>query len=473
MLKSGSHIHLMGICGTAMASLAGMLKGMGYKITGSDQNVYPPMSTQLEELGISIMEGYKKENLEPKPDLVIVGNVITCKHEEAQALLVSDIPYTSLPKALGEFVIAKRNSIVLAGTHGKTTTTAIMAWIAECCDKKPGFLVGGIPLNFSQSFCFPQGNWFVIEGDEYDTAFFDKVPKFIYYKPKYVVLTSVEFDHVDIYSDLSDVKKVFQQLIDSLPKDGLLVVNAEDQVAIELASQCRAKVVTYGLNKGDYSVADRQILLGRNQFTVVYRGKRLVDIAIKLFGPHNTMNALAAFALVREMGWPLRDTLNGLASFKGVKRRQEIIGEPHGITVVEDFAHHPTAVELTLATMGERFRGRKIIALFEPRSATSRRRIFQQDYIKALSPADVVIVAKPYDQSKITKEERFSSEDLVASLVQRGRKAFVGENTQSIIDILVTQAQPKDVILIMSNGDFGGIYGKLLEALQTGPLNKK
>ena len=465
MLKSGSHIHLMGICGAAMANLAGMLKDMGYKITGSDQNIYPPMSTQLEELGIPIKEGYKKENLEPKPDLVIVGNVITRNHEEAQALLASDIPYTSLPKVLGEYVIAERHSIVLAGTHGKTTTASLMAWVAECCGKTPGFLVGGIPHNFSRSFCLPQGDWFVIEGDEYDTAFFDKVPKFIHYKPKYVVLTSVEFDHADIYSDLCEVKLAFKQLVDTIPDNGLLVVNAEDQVAIELASQCQAKVVTYGLNKGDYSVADRQVLLGRNQFAVVHCGRRVADMAIQLFGPHNTMNALAVFALALEMGWPLGDILQGLASFKGVKRRQEIIGEPRGITVIEDFAHHPTAVELTLATMGERFEGRKVIALFEPRSATSRRRVFQQDYAQALSLADVAIVARPYDQSKIAQEERFSSQDLVASLTERGQKAFVGEDIQHIIDLLVDQAQPGDVVLIMSNGSFEGLYSKLLQAL--------
>ena len=465
MLKSGSHIHLMGICGTAMASLAGMLKDMGYKISGSDQNVYPPMSTQLQELGIPIMEGYKRENLSPKPDLVIVGNVITRKHEEAQALLESDIPYTSLPKALGEYAIADRNSVVLAGTHGKTTTTSMMSWVAESCGKQPGFLVGGIPLNFSRSFRAPKGDWFVIEGDEYDTAFFDKVPKFIHYQPKYVVLTSVEFDHADIYNDIGDIKAAFQQLIDRIPDDGLLVVNGEDQVAVELTAHCKAPVVTYGLNKGDYSVSERQILMGRNQFAVVHQGQRIADVAIKQFGPHNTMNALAVFALAREMGWPLGDILNGLASFAGVKRRQEIIGEPRGITVIEDFAHHPTAVDLTLAAMRERFDGRRVFALFEPRSATSRRRIFQDEYVKALSQADVTIVARPYDQTKIAEEDRFSSEDLVAALGSLGRKAVVGENTDHIIDLLAAQAQPGDVVLIMSNGGFDGIYTKLLDAL--------
>ncbi|MCB0386850.1 MAG: UDP-N-acetylmuramate:L-alanyl-gamma-D-glutamyl-meso-diaminopimelate ligase, partial [Bdellovibrionales bacterium] len=289
MLEKGAHIHLMRICGTAMASLAGMLKDMGYRISGSDQNVYPPMSTQLRDLGIPIMEGYRKENLSPRPDLVIVGNVITRKHEEAEALLASDIPYTSLPKALGEYAIADRHSVVIAGTHGKTTTTSLVSWIAECCGKKPGFLVGGIPLNFSRSFRAPEGDWFVIEGDEYDTAFFDKVPKFIHYKPKYVVLTSVEFDHADIYNSLEDVEKAFYMLMDLIPEDGLLVVNGEDPIAMKMTQKCKARVVTYGLEKGDYQVASRQVLVGRNQFAIVHNDKRIVDLAIKQFGPHNTL----------------------------------------------------------------------------------------------------------------------------------------------------------------------------------------
>lgn len=448
-----------------MASLAGMLKDMGYKITGSDQNVYPPMSTQLAELGIPIMEGYKKENLQSRPDLVIVGNVITRKHEEAEALLASDIPYTSLPKALGEYAIAERHSVVIAGTHGKTTTTSLMSWIAESCGKKPGFLVGGIPLNFSRSFRAPQGDWFVIEGDEYDTAFFDKVPKFIHYKPKYVVLTSVEFDHADIYNNLEDVKKAFHMLMDLIPQDGLLVVNGEDPVAMDLAKRCKARVVTYGLEKGDYQVASRQVLVGRNQFAVVHQGRRIADLAIKQFGPHNTMNALATFAMARELKWPLVDILNGFAEFKGVKRRQEVIGEPRGITVIEDFAHHPTAVDLTIKTMRERFSGHKLFAVFEPRSATSRRRIFQQDYIKALQQAEVAIVAKPYDQSKIAEEDRFSTEELVEAIKAHGKSAYEGDNVDHIIELLTSQAQPGDVILIMSNGGFDGIYGKLLNAL--------
>lgn len=466
MLKPGAHIHLMGICGTAMASLAGMLKSMGYRITGSDQNVYPPMSTQLAELGIPIMEGYRQENLKPRPDLVIVGNVISRTHEEAQALLATDIPYTSLPAALGEFAIAGRESIVIAGTHGKTTTTSLMAWVAEACGKKPGFLIGGIPINFSRSFRAPEGNWFVVEGDEYDTAFFDKVPKFVHYKPKYAVLTSVEFDHADIYQDLAAVKRAFAMLIERIPADGLLLVNAEDPVAMELARLCRSRVVSYGLNTGDYHVANREVVVGRNQFAVIHQGRSVADLALKIFGPHNTMNALAVFALARELGWPLSQVLNGCAEFKGVKRRQEVIGEPRGIVVVEDFAHHPTAVDLTIKTMKERYPGKKIFAVFEPRSATSRRKVFQKDYVQALGQAAVTWLAKPYDQSKISEGERFSAEELIEDLKRSGREAHLGTNVQEIVAALTREARTGDVILIMSNGGFDGIYSKLLAALK-------
>lgn len=464
-LKPGSHVHLIGICGTAMASLAGLLKDSGYKVTGSDQNVYPPMSTQLEEIGIEIMQGYKKENLDPKPDFVVVGNVISRDFEEAKALLESDIPYTSLPKAMGEFVIEDRNSIVVSGTHGKTTTTSILTWIAETCGKKPGYLIGGIPENFSRSFRRPGDNWFVIEGDEYDTAFFDKVPKFIYYKPKFVVLTSVEFDHADIYKDLDDVKKSFKMLMDLIPEDGILLANGDDKNVMELAKLTKARVVTYGLNSGDYKAVDREIIHGRNQFCVEHNGKRVVDIAIKLFGPHNTMNTLAAFAMANELGWKKTEILQALATFKGVKRRQEIIGEPNGITIIEDFAHHPTAVALTIQTIKEKYQGKKVFALFEPRSATSRRKVFQNDYIEALKAGDDVLISTPFNQTKINEADRFSSTELVDALKDYGVHAGEYANVDDMVAHLKQNAKTGDVILIMSNGAFGGIYTKLLETL--------
>lgn len=456
----------MGICGTAMASLAGLLKQKGYHVTGSDQNVYPPMSTQLEQLGIDIMPGYKKENLEPKPDLVIVGNVISKKHEEAIALLESDIPYTSLPKAMADFVIENRNSIVIAGTHGKTTMTSIMSWVADQCVEGSGYLVGGIPLNFNQSFKVPTGDWFVIEGDEYDTAFFDKVPKFIHYKPKYVILSSIEFDHADIYNNIEEIKRAFIMLLERIPEDGILVYNADDKNILSILDHAKCKKVGYGQTNGDYKVKNRDFVVGRNQFAVNYKGKNIADVAIKQIGEYNSMNALATFALSREMGWNTVQVLQAFAQFKGVKRRQELIGEPNGIPVYEDFAHHPTAVNLTMRAFKESYKDKKLIAVFEPRSATSRRKVFQDDYVKAFELADVVVIAKPFDTSKIPEAERFSSDELISQLKAKNESVYLGESTEQMIEVIKSEADKDSVIVIMSNGGFDNIYQKLLNTLK-------
>jgi UDP-N-acetylmuramate: L-alanyl-gamma-D-glutamyl-meso-diaminopimelate ligase len=449
-----------------MASLAGILQELGYRVTGSDQNVYPPMSTQLEKLGIAVQLGFKAENLNPRPDLVIIGNVISRGNPEGDAVLAQEIPYTSLPKALGEFVIGSRESFVIAGTHGKTTTTSILAWVTDAMGLEAGFLVGGIPLNYGQSFRAPKGNSFVIEGDEYDTAFFDKVPKFVHYRPKHVILTSVEFDHADIYRDLDHVKSAFRTLLELIPEDGTLVYNAEDANNPSLLGSCRPrKKVGYGLSTGDYTVQDREVLQGRNQFTVVHRGSRIADVAVKQFGEHNTANVLAVFAMAECQGWSRAKTLQALADFKGVKRRQEVLGEVNQVTVVEDFAHHPTAVDLTLKCMRERFPGRRLVAVFEPRSATSRRRIFQKDYARALGRADLIYLAKPYDQSKIAETDRFSTEELINDLNEGGKQAFMAAGADGILDKMLPLIHPDDVILIMSNGGFEGIYQKLLSRL--------
>lgn len=449
-----------------MASLAGILKSLGYKVSGSDQNVYPPMSTQLENLGIPIQLGFKKENLNPRPDLVIVGNVVSRNNPEAEALLATDIPYTSLPKAMGEFVIGSRESFVVAGTHGKTTTTSLMAWVTDAFGLGAGFLIGGIPLNYGQSFRAPKGNAFVIEGDEYDTAFFDKVPKFIHYRPKHVILTSVEFDHADIYRDLDHVKEAFQKLLELIPADGTLVYHAEDKNIPSLLKYCKAKrIVSYGDKSGDYRMSDRSVVVGRNQFSVIKKGENVADIAVKIFGEHNSLNALAVFAMADQLGWEKQKTLQALADFKGVKRRQELLGEVKGITVIEDFAHHPTAVDLTLKCMKERFPDSRVLAVFEPRSATSRRSVFQEDYAKAFSSADLVFIAQPFDQSKLKEDDRFSTDKLISDLRAKGLVAETAPDVLGLLSKMVPLTKPKDVILIMSNGGFDGIYQKLLAQL--------
>ncbi len=450
-----------------MASMAGILKDQGFKVSGSDQNMYPPMSTQLEKLKIPVQIGFNKENLTPRPDLVIVGNVIPKSNPEAEALLATDIPYTSLPKALGEFVIGSRDSYVISGTHGKTTTTSLMAWVTDQLGMKPGFLIGGIPLNYGLSFRAPSADTFIIEGDEYDTAFFDKVPKFIHYKPKHVILTSVEFDHADIYKDLDHVKSAFKTLIELIPADGTLIYNADDINIPSLLKYCKAKTqLGYGSAKGDYRMSGRKFINGYNHFTVTNNNAPVAELALQMFGEHNSLNALSAYAMADARKWPRDQVLQALREFKGVKRRQEILGEVNDITIVEDFAHHPTAVNLTIQCMRERFPKSRVLAVFEPRSATSRRKVFQKEYAKAFGQADAIFMAQPFDQSKIVEHDRFSTDELIQDLQNKGKHAQSSATVDGLVAQMKSYAQPKDVILVMSNGGFDGIYQKLLTQLK-------
>jgi UDP-N-acetylmuramate: L-alanyl-gamma-D-glutamyl-meso-diaminopimelate ligase len=452
----------MGICGTAMASLAGLLKDKGFKVTGSDNNPYPPMSTQLEKLGIQVMKGYSAENLAHKPDMVIVGNVITKINPEAEALLNSNIPYTSLPKAIGQWVIENRESIVISGTHGKTTTTSLMAWIAEKADRKAGFLIGGIPKNFSYSFRIPEGNYFIIEGDEYDTAFFDKVPKFIHYKPRHVILTSIEFDHADIYKNLDEVNDAFTRLMKLIPVDGTLVYHVKDRNILSVVESCKAaKKISYGFNRADYMAK----FISQNEegsiFQVFHNSFFLGEFFITMHGDYNILNATAAIAMADQLGWSIVKIREALEDFQGIKRRQEIIAEPNGIKMIEDFAHHPTAVLETVKAVQKRFPGKKVYSVFEPRSATSRRKIFQKDYLESFRQCQEVLLAEPYDQSKIEESDRFSVKELVQDLQKSGVLAHCFSAVDLIVEYLKAQAKSGDIILIMSNGAFDGIYDKL------------
>ena len=467
-LKPGAHIHFMGICGTAMASLAGLMKDRGFHITGSDQNPYPPMSTQLEELGIKIQVGYRAENLQPRPDFVIVGNVISKSNPEAEALLKTDIPYTSLPKALGEFIIENRESIVVSGTHGKTTTTSLMAWVSEVCHKKAGFMIGGIAKNFSRSFRNPEGNYFIIEGDEYDTAFFDKVPKFIHYKPKHVILTSVEFDHADIYRDLDHVKEAFSMLMKLIPQNGTLLACREDQNVMSLTKFAKVdQLYTYGFQAdSDFRAKVISTGLDLTHFEVSFKGQSLGEFKMPLSGDYNVLNATAAVGVAHSQGWDLNLVKKAFETFEGIKRRQEVLGEPGGVLLIEDFAHHPTAVRETIKGIQAKYQGRPILAVFEPRSATSRRKVFQKDYVEAFSVGvKQAILAKAFDQSKIDSEDRFSSEELVEDLNLKKISAHVFHNSDEIVAHIQKVAVRGDLVLIMSNGGFDGIYGKLMKAL--------
>ncbi len=478
-IKSGGHIHFMGVCGTAMASLAGLMKDRGFKVTGSDQNIYPPMSTQLEKIGIPIMEGFKAENLTKagRPDLVIVGNVISRQIEEAQALLASDIPFTSLPQAMGEIVIDHRHCITVSGTHGKTTTTSMIAWVTDQLGLKPGFMIGGIPKNFDLSYRVPIGDWFVIEGDEYDTAFFDKVPKFTHYRPRSIILTSVEFDHADIYRDLEHVKEAFQMLLKLLPEGGILVTAAGEENIADLLKREESvlakggrQVLTFGLegtsgSAADYVAKNVKAEGMKTEFEVHRKNRAPTKVRMSLIGDYNIKNALAAFALCESLGFDMAKVVAAFDSFLGVKRRQEIIGRPNDITIIEDFAHHPTAVKQTIETVQARYPKSRVFSVFEARSATSRRSVFQKDYAEALGVGHAVLMPPAFNQSSIAENERFSTDQLISDLKARGVDANLCVDVDAIVATLKAKAHPGDVILVMSNGGFGGIYEKLLKNL--------
>ena len=463
MIKA-KDVYLMGICGTAMASLAGMLKDMGYNVRGSDKNVYPPMSDMLQNLGIEIREGYQPSNLEPKPDLVIVGNVMSKGHPEVEALLESGIPYTSLAQCMGEHIIEDRDSYVVAGTHGKSTTTCLLTWIMDCLSLEPGFLVGAIPGNFPYSFRSPKKDSFVIEGDEYDTAFWDKVPKFKHYRPKYCILNSIEFDHADIYKDLDAVKDAFRLLLDRIPNDGFLLYKEGEENIDVLLKDYELKAKSFGEN-GDYYYKDLVFERGSCRFSVFHKEEKILDIESPLFGDFNVWNVLACVAMAHMRSWDLMKVKEAIKSFRGLKRRQELIFDQDNIKIYEDFAHHPTAVKLCIDAMKKSFKDSRLICFFEPRSATSRRNIFQKEYIEAFKAADAVYIKEPFDTSKIPEEERFSSKRLVSDLQGEGVSAKSFSALDEVLEPVSQDLKSGDAVLIMSNGAFDGIYKKLPEMI--------
>ncbi len=459
-------IHIMGVAGTAMGSLAGMLKDAGYSVTGSDKAVYPPMSDYLAGLGIPVKQGFVASNLDHHPDLVVVGNVIRAEYEEAQALLASDIPYCSFPQVLGDLFLKNAHSVVVAGTHGKTTTTSITAWLLESGQLNPGFLIGGIAKNFDRTARAGAGTHFVVEGDEYDTAFFDKGPKFLHYRPRTVILTSVEFDHADIYRDLDHVKEAFKRLMAIVPADGLVIARGDDPGANEVAESAGCEVWKYGIGQTwDGRIESVDIRSGTMTFTVLKNGDSVGTFTSSLVGEHNLYNQVAATAAAVRVGVRPEQLANGFSSFAGIKRRQEVIGEPGQVTVIDDFAHHPTAVKVTLEALRQRFGRRRLWAIWEPRSATSRRSVFQEAYAAAFDEADRVIIADPFDVSRIAEDERFSSERLVQDIVARGVDAFSLADADAIAATVAAQAHPHDVVAVLSNGAFGGLHGKLLKLL--------
>lgn len=461
------HIHLMGICGTAMAAMAGMLKASGYTVTGSDSGVYPPMSDFLASSGIQAASGYGPQNLTPRPDLVIVGNVITRKNPEAQGIIEAGIPYLSLPQALAHFFISSRTSLVVAGTHGKTTTSSLLASALHQAGLDPSFMIGGIVRDFEANFRIGNGPYFVVEGDEYDTAFFDKGSKFLHYQPQIAIITSVEFDHADIFADLDAIKRSFRKFVALLPKDGLLIAHMDDPNVAEVVADAPCEIQGYGFSPElAWSLSNIRPDQGLTRFKVQHRNQDWAELAVRMPGRHNCLNSLAVTAVLHRIGLAPEQINGCLSTFGGVKRRQEIRGIERGITVIDDFAHHPTAVRETLAALKSAYAGQRLVTVFEPRTNSSRRSIFQQDYVSAFDAADLTLIRKPLPLANIPEEEMFSSEQLTTDLRTRGLNAFTFADTDAILAHLMTTLQKGDVVAILSNGGFDNIHNRLLEGLR-------
>ncbi|HEY3128399.1 MAG TPA: Mur ligase family protein [Acidobacteriota bacterium] len=486
--EDARHIHLIGICGTAMATLAAMLHESGYRISGSDQNVYPPMSTFLQERGISVISPYSKQNLIPKPDLVVVGNAISRGNVELEALLNERINYTSSSDLMREVFIRGKQSVVVTGTHGKTTTTSLVAWILTFAGVDPSFMVGGIPKNFQSGYRLGSSDIFVCEGDEYDTAFFDKTPKFLHYLPTAVIINNIEFDHADIYRDLDEIELQFQRLVNLIPENGLLLAGAGSAAVARVAQKAFCAVQSFGV--GDFFWSAKNIVAvgssppqvnvdgsrassGRSTdvlprpaptavaFHVYRENKTIAQVSTTLVGEHNIRNILAAFGMCHHLGVAPKTIAAAVREFAGVKRRLDLLGNFGGVRLFDDFAHHPTAIRETLAGLRTLHPDTPIFVAFEPRSATSRRKIFQKEFADSLAIADSVLISDLYDPSKIAESDRLDPFLVTTHLRQLGRKADVFRSADDIVEALRKQTTTPSVIVIMSNGGFGGIHEKL------------
>jgi UDP-N-acetylmuramate: L-alanyl-gamma-D-glutamyl-meso-diaminopimelate ligase len=466
------HIHLIGICGTAMASLAGLLQLKGHRITGSDQAAYPPMSHLLRSLGIPIAEPFSEANLDPVPDLVIVGNAISRGNVELETVLDRRIPFTSLARVMHDEFIQGHESLVVAGTHGKTTTTSMLAWIYEVAARSqpglaPSFLIGGVAENFGTSFQLRQGRPFIIEGDEYDTAFFDKGPKFMHYFPDALILTHVEFDHADIYSDLAAVKTAFRRLVNLVPRRGRIVAYDAAENVTECVSRALCPVERYGSAADSaWRLTDLSYENGVSRWRLLHQGELWGELSLPMAGEHNALNATAAAALAAGQGVPREAIVEALSTFRSVRRRLELRAEIDGIAIIDDFAHHPTAIRETLRALRAAYPGRRLWAVLEPRSNTLRRNIFERELVESLALADRVVVAAAYHSEQIPPAERLHPENVVAALQAAGREAALLPNADAIIAALTPQLASGDVVAILSNGGFDGICEKFPLALQ-------
>jgi len=467
MSPSPRHIHLSGICGTAMASLAGLLQLQCHRITGSDKAAYPPMSDLLHELGIPILEPYAEANLDPVPDLVVIGNALSRGNPEVERVLDERLPFTSMAALLREEFLLGRESLVIAGTHGKTTTTSMLAWIYQVAAKEnpklePSFLIGGVAENFGTSFQLRPTHTFIIEGDEYDTAFFDKGPKFLHYFPDALILTHVEFDHADIYADLEAVKTAFKRLVNLIPRRGLLVAYDGSDNVTECISHAFCSVERYGFrDASDWQLRNLRHVDDRSRWEVWHNGSLWAELEMQLAGEHNALNATAAAALAAGQGISKESIQAALATFKSVKRRLEVRAVINGVTIIDDFAHHPTAIRETLRALRSVYPQSRLWAVLEPRSNTLRRKVLECDLVESLRLADQVVLAGVYQQQKIADNERLHPEDVVRALNSAGTHAELRPDVESIVNTIAPQLQSGDVVAILSNGGFDGIYEKL------------
>lgn len=468
-MAENKHIHLIGICGTAMASLAGMLKQRGFQVTGSDAAAYPPMSDFLSDLGIPVAQPFDAKNLEPRPELVVIGNAISRGNVELEYVLDQRIPFCSLPQLLHDEFLKGKEVLVVAGTHGKTTTTSMLAWIFHSAGRDPSFLIGGIAENFGSSFRRGTGKYFILEGDEYDTAFFDKGPKFLHYFPDAIILSSVEFDHADIYKDLDAVETAFRRLVNLIPRRGRIIafdgVEGEhtDSPSLE---RCLAKafcpVERYGAGAAaNWKVTNLRLDPGRTTWTVEHNGDRWAQFEFGLAGEYNVWNATAAAALASSCGIATDKIAAALKSFKSVKRRLEVKAQVHGITIIDDFAHHPTAIAGTLKALRARYPGSRLWAILEPRSNTLRRRVLQSDLARSLAQADQIVVANVFRSEAVPENERLELPALASEIQQNGRPARLLADADAIVQTVAPELRSGDVVAILSNGGFGGIYEKL------------
>ena len=460
-------IHLSAICGTAMASLAGLLREQGHEVTGSDQDVYPPMSTQLQALGIPILTPYAESNLPSDADLVVIGNALSRGNPEVEAALERRQRFTSLPALLAEEFLRPRQSLVVAGTHGKTTTTSLLAFLLDAAGLDPSFLIGGVPVDFGRSYRLGGGRHFAIEGDEYDCAFFDKRPKFVHYLPNLAIINNVEYDHADIYPDLAAVKLAFVRLMHVIPRNGVLIAGSESPALREILGHARCRVETFGLQEdADWRAVELRSSPEGTRFRLVRRSRDEGEVILPLAGEHNVRNALAALAAAAEAGVEPSRAREALSRFKGVKRRLEVSGEAAGVRVYDDFAHHPTAVAATLAALRSTMTRGRLVAVFEPRSYTSRTRVFQDDFARAFRGADRVLVAAAHLPGKVPEGQRLSENELVDGIQAQGGIADFVPDVGGIVCRLVETLEPGDCVAILSNGGFGGIHDKLLRALE-------